>query len=182
MERTDLDLLTAVAAGDADAFGAFYDRHAPRVLGFVRRLVADDGDAEDVLQETFWQVWRRSGDFDAVRGTPLAWLVLIARSRALDRLRRTKKGATPLPEDSLKSPDTPGYVELAETREQVDAALARIPGEQADAIRLAFYGGLTHEQVAQRLQAPLGTVKTRIRLGLQRLRSLLRDEIQEPVE
>jgi RNA polymerase sigma-70 factor (ECF subfamily) len=117
-----------------------------------------------------------------VRGTPLAWLVLIARSRALDRLRRTKKGATPLPEDSLKSPDTPGYVELAETREQVDAALARIPGEQADAIRLAFYGGLTHEQVAQRLQAPLGTVKTRIRLGLQRLRSLLRDEIQEPVE
>jgi RNA polymerase sigma-70 factor (ECF subfamily) len=174
MQRSDAELMQAIAANDAAAFAAFYDRHAPRVLGVLRRLLGQPGDAEDALQEAFWQVWERAERFDPGRSSPLVWLLLIARSRALDLLRR-RGGERPIAAIAEPAGDAdPGLpVERSEDRQRVRRALAAIPGEQRHAIDLAFFGGLTHDQIARRLGLPLGTVKTRIRLGLRRLRDLL---------
>ncbi len=170
---TDLQLLQRVASGDAAAFAEFYDRHAPRLLRILARWLADPAAAEDVLQETFWQVWRGAGRYDARRSPPGAWLFLMARSRALDYLRHRR----PEPVVADRRPDgkaDPALVlEHEEATRQVREALASLPREQRDALVLAFYNGLTHEQVAASQAIPLGTAKTRIRLGIRRLRVLL---------
>ncbi len=176
MQRSDADMMQAIAAGYAAAFADFYDRHAPRALGLLRRLLGQPGDAEDVLQETFWQIWDRADRFDPSRSTPLVWLLLIARSRALDLLRRrgSERPAAAVVEP-VYTGDPGRPLELWEDRQRVSRALAALPGEQRRVIDLAFFGGLTHDEIARRLGVPLGTVKTRIRRGLLRLRDLLRD-------
>lgn len=175
LDMSDQHLLNCIAAGDQAAFAEFYDRHAPRVLSLLRKWLNPCGDAEDVLQEVFWQVWRRASQYDPGRAPPEVWLVLIARSRALDHLRqyRTEAPSTMRSEPSILN-DPGGAVERREAAQQVRAALAELPEEQRTAITLAFFAGLTYEQVAQRLTIPLGTAKTRIRLGMRRLRDLLR--------
>jgi RNA polymerase sigma-70 factor (ECF subfamily) len=173
MDSSDCQLLRRAAAGDRDAFAAFYDRHAPAVFGLLLRLLRDRCEAEDVLQEAFLQAWREAGRYDAGRASPAGWLVMLARSRALDRLRRRPPAAA----GPAAEPAAPGDAGLAaqqtETQALVGAALARLPAEQRDALCLAFYGGLTHTQVARRQGVPLGTAKTRIRLAMIRLRELL---------
>jgi RNA polymerase sigma-70 factor (ECF subfamily) len=169
----DHDLIRRMAAGDASALAAFYDRHAARVLGLVSRRVRRRQDAEDVLQTVFWEAWGRAAQYDPARASPEAWLLLIARSRALDHCRRR---GLPLLEEGGDRPvsSDPGLgLERSEAAEQLRQALRQLPAEQRECIRLAFFEGMTHVTIAERLGLPLGTVKTRIRLGMQRLRELL---------
>lgn len=176
MDSSDQQLLSRIAARDTAAFAEFYDRQAPRLLGWLLRWLGQRGDAEDVLQEVFWQIWSRAGQYDATRATPGVWLFLIARSRALDYLRQRRSSAgAPEGSEPAAAADPCAVLEQTEATQQVREALAQLPEEQRSAISLAFYGGLTYEQVAQRQEIPVGTAKTRIRLGMKRLRALLDD-------
>jgi RNA polymerase sigma-70 factor (ECF subfamily) len=184
MSSSDEQLVTRIAAGDRSAFAHFYDRHAGRVYGLLLYMLRHAGDAEDVLQDTFWQIWERSASrYDVRRSPPVAWLLAIARSRALDLLRKRKllselPGEYGCPNCSYE-PDPIQRLERSETGHQLRTALAVLPEAQRQAVMLAFYTGLTHDQIARQLALPLGTVKTRIRLGLRRLRGILEDDHQE---
>jgi RNA polymerase sigma-70 factor (ECF subfamily) len=169
MAETDQDLIAQVAAGDREAFARLYDRYAPRVLGLILKIVRNRTDADDVLQEAFLQIWAKAASFDPGRSAPDVWIFLIGRSRALDRLRRLS--AAPREGLERSAPDAPDRgLERVEEAHQVQSALGHLPAEQREPIRLAFYHGLTHEQIARQLNVPLGTIKTRIRLGMGRLR------------
>ncbi len=179
-QPSDGKLVSEMAKRDAQAFAAFYDRHASMVLGFLCRMVGDRSEAEEALQDAFWQVWRQADAYDPIRGTPVAWLVQIARSRGLDRLRqvklRTARTADLPEEDRERIPAAETTDQRAidgETQERVHAALAALPTEQRQAVTLAFFDGLTHPEVALKVNAPLGTVKTRIRLGMRKLEAVL---------
>lgn len=175
---SDAALLAEVARGDQHAYAALYHRYGPLLLGLLQRILASRAEAEDVLQEVFLQVWRRARDFDEARGAPFTWLTRLARSRALDRLdalaarQRTIGRATKAVAEC--APDT---MELASTAEEVQllrAALGEIPDSQRRVLLLAYFEGLTQSEIASRLDEPLGTVKSHARLGLVKLRALLR--------
>lgn len=181
VEPSDQQLLARVAAGDRTAFTEFYDRHAAAVFGLLTRLLRIRSDAEDVLQETFWQVWRRAADYDPQRASPRVWLTLMARSRAVDRMRRTHREPDELVADAAAPVvDAFDALERSEAMRLARGALASLPAEQSGAIGLAFYGGMTHEQIARLQDVPLGTVKTRIRLGMRRLRQILLEQQTVP--
>ncbi len=175
-------LITRIAAGDRDAFSRFYDLLAPTAFGLIRRVLRDPDAAADVLQEVFWQVWREAPQYDPQRGSPEAWLVMRAKTRAIDRLRsmrrRDRTFVAPVDESVAHRDD--GSAEnpavMAEDRGLVQTALAQLPEPQRRVIELAFFEGLTQSEIATRLGEPLGTVKTRARLGLERLRGALRGE------
>jgi RNA polymerase sigma-70 factor (ECF subfamily) len=178
MAPTDHELMAGTASGDREAFSQLYDRLAPRVYGLVLHVLRNQTDAEDVLQETFFQVWRSADKYDPARCPLDGWVLMMARCRALDRLRR-RKDAPPAPDDLPADTDHPARdLERAEDATRVTAALACLPAEQRDAIRLAFYGGYTHDQISRRLGLTLGTVKTRIRLGMIRLRTCLAEKTE----
>ena len=174
----DVDLLTAVASHDREAFATLYDRHSGVLYGLIRRIVGGTADADDVLQEVFLEIWSRAGRFDPERGRPLAWMVLIARSRALDarrRIARRREVAAELSDSGATSTaPTPDAVEDAELATRAREALDRLPEEQKSAIHSAFLDGLTHSEIARQSGIPLGTVKTRIRTGVARLREIMR--------
>ncbi len=177
-EPSDLLLLSRIAAGDHEALARLFDRHAPRILGLLVRLTRRRSDAEGLLQETFIQVWRASAGYDATRSSPLTWLFLIARSRTIDYLRRHRLDpAGGLPEAPI---DHASFADLEreDSAQHLQGILARLPEPQRRALSLAFFNGLSHAQVAELQGVPLGTVKTRIRAGLRRLRDLM-DESQE---
>src|SRR5437773_5737757 len=173
------DLIRVMAAGDRDAFARFYDRYAPLVFPFVLRIVRDRADAADVLQDVFWEAWRGAAAYDSARGTPEAWIFARARTRAIDRVRAVRRrGETfvaPVDERVAAAAPEPGGDAAARVgnRDLVLGALGRLPEAQREALALAYYGGLTQTEIAERLKQPLGTVKTRIRLGLERLREVL---------
>jgi RNA polymerase sigma-70 factor, ECF subfamily len=175
-------LLAAIAAGDRDAFSRFYDLTAPMAFGLIRRVLRDPEAAAEVLQEVFWQVWQDAPRYDPTRGTPEAWLVMRAKTRAIDRLRsirrRDRTFVAPVDESvAQRSPDqAPNPAVAAEDRGLIQTALAQLPEPQRRVIELAFFEGLTHSEIATRLGEPLGTVKTRARLGLDRLRGVLGGE------
>jgi RNA polymerase sigma-70 factor, ECF subfamily len=175
-------LITRIAAGDRDAFSRFYDLLAPTAYGLIRRVLRDPEAAAEVLQEVFWQVWREAPQYDPARGSPEAWLVMRAKTRAIDRLRsirrRDRTFVAPVDESVARSSDEPAEnpAVVAEDRSLVQTALAQLPEPQRRVIELAFYDGLTQSEIAIRLGEPLGTVKTRARLGLERLRGALRGE------
>ncbi|KAA0219914.1 MAG: sigma-70 family RNA polymerase sigma factor [Planctomycetota bacterium] len=178
---TDETLLKRVAARDSEAFSRLYDRCAGRVYAFILRLIGPSGDAEDVLQETFCQVWAQADRYSPDRSAPLAWMLLIARSRSLDHLRRRRvRASVPEIETPPVSDDVAEIHELNESRRSAGEALRRLPSEQSRLITLAFYGGLTHEQIARRESLPLGTVKTRIRRGMLSLKETLNAEVAKP--
>jgi RNA polymerase sigma-70 factor (ECF subfamily) len=174
----DREAIARVAAGDAAGLEALYDRYATLVYSLALRIVRNTSDAEDVTQEAFAQVWAHAKRFDAARGAVPAWLSVIARSRALDRLRRSAAGAGASSPDGLDAiPDpTPSVELIAASAEQVAAAreaLAALPADQRAVLALAYYEGLTQAEIAARTSTPLGTVKTRIRTGLQRIRDAM---------
>jgi RNA polymerase sigma-70 factor, ECF subfamily len=175
-------LITRIAAGDRDAFSRFYDLLAPTAFGLIRRVLRDPEAAAEVLQEVFWQVWREAPQYDAGRGSPEAWLVMRAKTRAIDRLRfmrrRDRTFVAPVDESVARSSEEPAEnpAVVAEDRTLVRTALAQLPEPQRRVIELAFFDGLTQSEIAARLGEPLGTVKTRARLGLERLRGALRGE------
>lgn len=174
---TDRALLARVSAGDAAALRTLYDGCSGRALSIAHRVLGSRSEAEEVVQETFVQVWRQASSYDASRGGAMAWISTITRSRALDRLRTRMAGERAVARsEEPDPPPQPAPVELAAQRElrtQIAAALAALPREQRSAIELAYYEGLSHSEIAARLGDPLGTVKTRVRLGLAKLATVL---------
>jgi RNA polymerase sigma-70 factor (ECF subfamily) len=175
----DREAIARVGAGDAAGLEVLYDRYSTLVYSLALRILRNTGDAEDVTQEVFAQLWAHASRFDPSRGAVGAWLSVIARSRALDRLRRHAAGAraTTGPEALTAIPDPAPSVEVvAASAEQAAAAreaLASLPSEQRTALELAYYEGLTQAEIAAKTATPLGTVKTRIRTGLQRIRDAM---------
>ena len=181
-EQPDNELLRAVARGDESALAQIYDRYSSILLGLLLRILHSRGEAEDVLQEVFLQVWRKAADFDESRGRAFTWLVTLARSRAIDRLRsldaRSRAATASAAEPSEEVSDASADAFRAEQREIVRRALAELSAEQRQALVLAYEEGLTQTEIAARLKQPLGTVKTRTRAGLMKLRELLRDKFE----
>jgi RNA polymerase sigma-70 factor (ECF subfamily) len=172
-----------MARGDDSAVAGLYDATSRVVFGLAARILGDAQAAEEVVLDVYLQAWRQASSYAAGRGSPLAWLLTIARSRAIDRRRSgalRRRRERPLSRGfevawAGGGPEAAGLE--AEERRRVMAALARLPAEQQRAIELAFFQGLTHAEIARKLGEPVGTVKTRIRLGMMKLRSLL-----EPLE
>ena len=176
VDDTGADLLTRIVAGDREAFGAFYDLHAPVLFGFCVRILRDARDAEDVLQETFVQVWRDARRFDVARASVRGWLFTIARSRALDRWRSRRSTekritATDAP-DLERTAGAAGEEASADVRDFVERALAQLGENEQSVLRLAYFEGCTQEEIAERLDEPLGTVKSRTRSALAKLRTI----------
>jgi len=178
----DREAIARAGAGDAAALEVLYDRYSTLVYSLALRILRNTGDAEDVTQEVFAQLWKQASRFDPQRGAVGAWLSVIARSRALDRLRRRGSGRVTAGAEGLDAiPDPAPSVELVTaSAEQVSAArdaLASLPADQRTALELAYYEGLTQAEIAERTSTPLGTVKTRTRSGLAKLASVLEGEL-----
>ena len=176
-QENDVALLSAIAARDEVALAQLYDRYRAILFGLLMRILNNREEAEDVLQEVFLQVWRKAEDFDENRGRPFTWLVTLARSRGIDRLRtlaaRERVAEAGAREPSEEISDAVIDVFKSEQRGLVSDALAKLPDEQKRPIMLAYFEGLTQSEIATNLGAPLGTVKTRMRTGMIRLRELL---------
>lgn len=167
-----------LAAGDVDAAAELYDRHAARVFALARRILRNDSDAEDVVQEVFSQVWRSARRYETARGTVAGWMLVIARTRAIDRLRArriTPDAVADAPLDTIPGNTIAPSDQVVsdEQAARVRHALAVLPDEQRVALELAYFEGLTQSEIADRLATPLGTVKTRIRTALSTLRGSL---------
>ena len=181
-------LVARMASGDDQALAAFYDRFGKLAYSLAYQIVGDSDEAEEVVADAFLQMWRSAASFDPARASVAAWVSMITRTRALDRLRASKRrsrvvelaaggsagtgeeaAAIPLsrPEDPVRS------VEVLDLRARVSQHLAELPANQRQVIELAFYGGLTHSEIAEQLNEPLGTVKTRIRAAMSKLRASL---------
>lgn len=173
------DLVARVANGDQAAFEQLYEQSSSLLFALVLRIVGSQGDAADLLQEVYLEVWRKASNYDTARGTPMAWLVTLAKSRAIDRVRALGsrgKGVTAslddTPASDLIAADTDAMEMRAANERQalVWAAIKTLPLVQRQAIELAYYEGLTHVEISERLNVPLGTIKTRIRLAMEKLR------------
>ena len=182
---TDVALVRLLAERRTDALSELYRRYASNLLALGRRILGAVAEAEEVLQEVFLHVWNHSERYDATRSSVSSWLVLITRSRAIDRLRNRKVVektheaaglAVPL-EDA--SPEGPDAVFVRERRQRVRQELDQLPAEQREVLELAFYEGLSQTEIAARAALPLGTVKTRTLLGMKKLRNALRQEIRQ---
>ena len=180
-EDPDRPLMARIEARDADALAELYDRHAARLLGLARRVLGDGGEAEEILQEVFLFAWRSAAAFDPARGQVLTWLLIVTRSRAIDRLRARRGASRPEVRSLEEIADGPASgedVEAASAGRQWEAlcrgAVRELPDDQRRALELAYFEGLTHQEIADRTSTPLGTVKTRVRLGLMKLRERMR--------
>ncbi len=174
----DADLMGAVARGDQDAFATLYDRFADQVFGLIRKVLRDPAQSEEVAQEVFVEVWRTARRYDPDRGAVATWLMTLAHRRAVDRIRseqaaRMREERVGQRERSRVFDSVAEAVETTVEHEQVRRALHQLTDLQREAIELAYYGGNTYREVAELLDAPLGTVKTRMRDGLVRLRDAL---------
>lgn len=178
---SDNDLMEAVGEGDQSALAKLYDRHSRHVYTVAKRVLGSDADAEAIVSDVFLELWKAAGRFEPSRGSCRTYLVVLARSRSIDRLRASRTYR-----DHVESAaSAPGYGEtretdsprakllLAEQRELVGDAVGSLSEQQSQAIELAFFRGLTHQEIADRLDEPLGTVKSRIRTGLMALRTRL---------
>ena len=170
----DASLLAAITKGDEAAMASLYSRHAKRIYSVALRVLRDPSSAEDVLQEIFMQIWRDPTAFIATRGSLEGWLAVVARNRAIDVIRRRKPSE--LVDDlPLPSPQNVlAEVEHSVTLDRVKQVVATLPHEQRRALELAFFHGLTHNEIAKETGDPLGTVKTRIRVALQTLEKAFR--------
>lgn len=184
MRKSDgSELLAAVRLDDRGAFRELYDRFSPELLALCERILHQRAEAEDAVADVFWEVWHRRDRYDAKRGPARPYLVTLARSRAIDRLRRLAsrpESGGDAPRRSTKEEHLPTAApspdETAvhnETRADIIAAIAALDDRQREAMELAYYEGLSHQQIAARLGSPLGTVKTHIRKGLLKLRHAL---------
>jgi RNA polymerase sigma-70 factor, ECF subfamily len=186
-QAIDLDLVSArlashplcdaALAGNSLAFGAAYDTYAPLLYGLLLRIVRDAGDAQEILQETFLAAWNDARKFDASRGSEIAWLISMARSRGIDRVRakqrRGDREQEAAREISTATSDVDDPVAFREIRTAVRSALQELPEAQRSALELAYFDGLSQSEIASRLGEPLGTIKTRTSLAMKKLRERL---------
>jgi RNA polymerase sigma-70 factor, ECF subfamily len=173
-----VQLIEKVANQDRDAFSQLYDRFSTLVFSLALRMLRVRSDAEDLLQEVFVQVWRQAQGYSSARGSPEAWIINIARSRAIDKIRSIRRR-----EKNFVLTDDPARAESGENVESsaaesevkltMNSALANLPEAQRKVLELAYFDGLTQTEIAERLAEPLGTIKTRMRSGIQRLREML---------
>lgn len=171
-------LIERVAEQDREAFRQLYDGFASLIFTLAMRMLRTRPDAEDLLQEVFAQVWRQAANYRAERGSPEAWMINIARSRAIDKIRSMRRMdksfvLTDDPARAESSENVEFSAAESETRVTMNSALASLPEAQRKVLELAYFDGLTQSEIAERLAEPLGTVKTRIRSGLQRLKNIL---------
>ncbi len=175
--RADITLIERIVARDERAVGELYDRHSRLLYGLILRVLRDRGEAEEVLQEVFLLVWTRAETYNVSLGSPAAWLVRIARNRAIDRLRANAvrlRAVESAPEPQPSRADNPeASAATTEQQRAVIRALDALPPEQRVLIEQAYYFGLTQSELADKFKLPLGTVKTRVRSGMQTLRQQL---------
>jgi RNA polymerase sigma-70 factor (ECF subfamily) len=182
--RQDLDLIQRTAKGDRAAFAGLYDRFSRPLFATALRILGDSREAEDVVHDVFLTLWQRSMEFSADRGSPFSWAVTMTRNRAIDRVRQRRRRAEILadtpPADlgygetsAGTSTDSAEALQARERAGAVRQALSTLPDDQQRAVELAFFGGLTQQEIAANLNQPLGTVKARIRRGLLKLRDVL---------
>ena len=175
----ELDLIGRVGQRDKTAFSEFYDRYSQLVMNVAWRILKEQQEAEDTLQEVFLQVWNDAATFDPNRGTVSSWLVTISRSRAIDRLRSRKSRlvSDPILDETFNTIKGPEAVErpeeMIENRLLVSMAITSLTSEQRVAIEMAYYEGMSQSEIAETLREPLGTIKTRIRNGLIKLKEVL---------
>jgi RNA polymerase sigma-70 factor, ECF subfamily len=184
----DAALLRLIADRQPEALAALFDRFAPTLLALCRRILDSSADAEDVLQEVFVHIWNHGGRYDPARSSVSTWLVLIARSRAIDRLRsrkvveRTHEAAGRAAHDDSathRSPEAIENVFIQERHQRVRDEMGELPAEQRRVLEMAFYEGLSQSEIAAKTGLPLGTVKTRTLLAMRKLRNALREEIRQ---
>lgn len=171
-------LLAAIAVrGDRDAFATLFGHFAPRVKGYLLRLGLPDAQAEELAQETMLTVWRRAEQFDPASGGAAAWIFTIARNLRIDAVRRDRLAPRLelLAEEPPPPPAADAAIEATQHTDRVRAAMARLPAEQAEVVRLSFFDDRPHAEIERALGIPLGTVKSRLRLAMTRLRALLDD-------
>jgi RNA polymerase sigma-70 factor (ECF subfamily) len=176
-EPTDGDLLQRIGAGDRDAFEVLYRRYARTVLGLALRRLGDRGRAEEAVQETFTSIWRSASSYRPERGPGAPWLYAVARHAIVDRFRARTEPAAEAPEEASTEAGPPERAEASFVSWRVHRALEELPQTERTVIELAYWGGLSQSEVADYLNVPLGTVKTRTRSGLHRLADLLEGEL-----
>ncbi len=181
--QLDARLLQQIGEGDQDAFGLLYERFSPGLYSMAIRIMGNEAEAQDALQDAFMHIWRKASTYDRERSSPFTWAVMITRNRAIDRIRSrqrvsriveraTEEFAHEMQADE-ESADEAG---LREERARVRSALEKITAEQREALELAFFSDLTHEEISEKLDTPLGTIKARIRRGMIKLRGILQGE------
>lgn len=184
----DAALVAALAADEARALEQLYDRYSALVFSVALRVLHDQTLAEDVTQEVFLRLWRQPASFDPERGRFISWISSVARNRALDELRKVtrRRGAEEQSEEAIldlpgegRGEDPQEAAELSEERARVRAAMAELPAAQRQVIELAYFSGLTQVEIADRTGDPLGTIKTRVRLGMRKLREALTDIVEQ---
>lgn len=185
----DAGLLRRMAAGDESALGVLYDRWSPLLHSLALRIVRDADDAEEVVEETFWQAWRQAGRYESSRGAVSTWLTMMLRSRALDRVRAKRRAREErwdgITEPSDAETDAPSGAEPLQSASDgersaaVRHAVTELPEEQRQVVEMAYFGGLSQSEIAEATGQPLGTVKTRARLALQKLRDALAPRLRE---
>jgi RNA polymerase sigma-70 factor (ECF subfamily) len=185
VSATDADdqlLITAVARGESQALEVLYDRYSGVVYRLAFRMLKHREQSEEIVQEVFWRVWRRSSSFERERGRVAQWIFGIAHNLCIDEMRRMRARPNPVYDDENHpviqqliddQVDVPAAAWASEQRRVIVSALASLPSAQREAIELAYFGGLSHQEIADQLDRPLGTIKTRVRLGLQKLGSIL---------
>ncbi|MEO7147740.1 MAG: sigma-70 family RNA polymerase sigma factor [Terrimesophilobacter sp.] len=172
------NLLTRVASGDQGAFSELYDATAPRLLGLIKRVLIDHAQSEEVAQEVYLEIWQNAPRFDRAKGSAMTWMLTMAHRRAIDRVRSAQSGRDRDIKIGIRDFDS-GYDNVSETvetkieSERVKVAMTRLSDVQRQAVTLSYYGGYTQTEVADMLSIPLGTVKTRLRDGMIRLRDEL---------
>jgi len=175
VDKGDVSLISGAAAGDRDCLAALYDRYAPALLAIGRRILGDRREAEDLLHDVFIEVWRQAAAYDQARGSVRAWLLMRMRSRALDRRKSaamSKRADLPAP-DAVADTDVNGGEDpaLGPDRQAVRRAMEQLPAEQRQVLELGYFEGLSSSEIAERLRAPIGTVKSRVAAALSKLRA-----------
>ncbi len=182
---TDSELVERIAEDDENALAELYERYAGLLLALARRVLNDGPEAEEILQEVFLQVWNQAGRYDTGRSSVSTWLVLITRSRSIDRLRsrqvvdRTLAGLQQEKRPSHTSPEGVSAVWTDQRRQRLRREMQKLPAEQRQVLELAFFRGLTQSEIAETTEIPLGTVKTRTLLAMKKLRKALQAELKE---
>ena len=178
LNQTDHNLLEQAGAGDSTALGALYDRYSRLVFGVALRIVGDRGSAEEVTQDVFLRLWQHAARYNAESGSIVAWMLTITQRRAIDELR-SRRHASKRREVELPAALPLGeldHAQLTQLRADLEQALATLPAAQREVIEGIFFGGLSRQDLAQRLGSPVPTISTRLRLGMEKLRALLDDE------
>jgi RNA polymerase sigma-70 factor (ECF subfamily) len=176
----DIELLRQIAAGDRASFAEFYDRHSTLMFSVACKILNDTNEAEDVLQDTFMQIWEKASKFDSKLGKASSWAAILVRNKAIDRIRASQRRTRLAEEAGAEQATTAPITDTAnenlyghEKAQMIQSAIGELPTEQRQAIELAYFSGLTQDQISKKLNEPLGTIKARIRRGLLKLRDQL---------